>query len=421
MVQVIRAGQLIDGTGSEPQHDMAVMLAGERITAVAPWAAADVPPDADVLDARDATVLPGLIDAHTHIYAPGRDIGSFSQSVVRDSYPTMALHAFANARKMLAYGYTTLRDVHALGYVDIAVRDAINTGIVEGPRLKVSGQGLCITGGHMDRAGFAPQVTVSGRVGVVDSPDGFRAAAREQIKRGADRVKINACGGSTYSEAEPWTQEMTFAEMCAACDEAHRHHRRVAAHTSGGPPVHEAILAGVDTVEHGHWLSDETLALMVERGTWYIPTLIVNSMNFTVGREALGASAKSWRWLELAYEAKWDTLTRAKGAGVKIGAGSDAGFLVEHGENALELVELVKGGFTPLEAITAATGTNADVLDMVGEAGVIAPGCYADVLICDADPLTDIAALTRPEHFRAVLKGGQIVAGTRHTMISVTA
>lgn len=411
-MRVIRVGQLIDGTGTAPRHDMAVIIDGERIAAVSPWAAANFSPDVEVLDARDATVLPGLIDAHTHIYAPGRDLTAFAMGVARDSYPTMTLHAFSNARKMLSYGYTTLRDVHALGYVDIAVRDAINAGVVEGPRLKVSGQGLCITGGHMDRTGFAPQISVWGRVGVADSPDGFRAAAREQIKRGADLVKINACGGGTYDEAEPWAQEMTFEEMKAACDEAHRQHRRVAAHTSGGPPVHEAILAGVDTIEHGHWLTDETLALMAERGAWYIPTLIVNSMNFIVGRAALGASAKTWRWLELAFEAKWETLTRAKAAGVKIGAGSDAGFLVAHGENALELVELVKGGFTPLEAITAATSVNADALDMVGQIGVIQPGCYADLLICDADPLQDIHVLTRREHFRAVLKGGQLVGGT---------
>lgn len=166
-MRVIRAGQLIDGTGAAPRHDMAVIIDGERIAAVSPWAAANLSPDAEVLDARDATVLPGLIDAHTHIYAPGRDLKAFAMGVARDSYLTMALHAFANARKMLSYGYTTLRDVHALGYVDIAVRDAINAGVVEGPRLKVSGQGLCITGGHMDRTGFAPQISVWGQVGAV--------------------------------------------------------------------------------------------------------------------------------------------------------------------------------------------------------------------------------------------------------------
>lgn len=410
-MRVIRAGTLIDGTGAAPQHDMAVVIAGERMTAVTPWMVVDVPPDAEVFDARDATVLPGLIDAHTHIAAPGRDVQAFAAGVARDSYPTLALRAYANARKMLAYGYTTLRDVHAPGYVDIAVRDAINAGTVEGPRLRVAGQGLCVTGGHMDRSGFAPHIAVWGPTNVADSPDGFRAAAREQLKRGADFVKINACGGSTYDETAPWEQEMTYDEMAAACDEAHRHHRRVAAHTSGGPPVFEAVRAGVDTVEHGHWLTDETLAFMAEHGRWYVPTLIVNSMNFIVGREALGASPKSWRWLELAYEAKWETLARAKVAGVKICAGSDAGFLVEHGENALELVELVKGGLSPLEAITAATGTNADALDMVGQIGTLTPGAYADVLVCAADPLTDIAVLTDPAHIRAVLKGGQVVAG----------
>lgn len=417
---IIRAGQLIDGTGRAPRRDMAILIDGERIVRVCPWDIADVSPDAEVIDALDATVLPGLIDAHTHIMAPGRDIGAFIAGQVHDSFPAVTLQAFANARKMLSYGYTTLRDVHALGYVDIAVRDAINAGILEGPRLRVAGQGLCITGGHMDHAGLAPHVEVRSRTGVADSPDAFRAAAREQIKRGADLIKINVCVGSTYDLTEPWQQEMTFEEIQAVCEEAHRHHRRVAAHTSGGPAIHEAILAGVDTIEHGHWLSDETIALMVEHGTWYIPTLSVNSMNFVVGRERLGATEKSWRWLELVNEAKWETLTRAKRAGVKIGAGSDAGFLVKHGENALELVELVKGGLSSLEAITAATGINATALDMGGEVGTIQPNYYADILISDADPLKSISILTRPQNFRAVLKGGVFVGGTMHTRRPVT-
>ena len=231
---------------------------------------------------------------------------------------------------------------------------------------------------------------------------------RQHAKRKVDFIKINSDVGARDSET-PYRQEMSFAEMQAACDEAHRFGYHVAAHTSGGPPIEEALLAGVDTIEHGHWLTDRAIELMLEKGAFYVPTLIVNSRNFAYDRETLGATEAGWRWMKAAYDAKWPSLEKAKAAGVKIAAGSDAGFLVDHGENAAELEELVKGGFSPLEAITAATATAADLLGLGGEIGTLAAGKAADVVVVAGDPLSDITVLQSEAAITHALKDGRRV------------
>jgi imidazolonepropionase-like amidohydrolase len=296
--------------------------------------------------------------------------------------------------------------------VDVALRDAIDEGTVEGPRLKVAGQGLTITGGHMDEAHFAPEFSVFGRTGVCDSPWEGRKAVRMQCKRGVDVIKINACasGVGRYTVDPPWMYEMTFEEISAICDEAHRLVRRVAAHTSGGQGITDAILGGVDSLEHAHWLTDEQIDLMAEHGTFYVPTLIVNSRSVSMGSDQPGISSTAWEWLIKADEAKWDSLARAKKAGVKITTGSDAGFLIYHGEGACEIEELVKGGFTPLEAISAATKTAAECLEMDGAVGTLEAGKYADVVIVNGDPLKDVRILQKQENISQVFKGGQAVA-----------
>ncbi|MDI3341126.1 MAG: amidohydrolase family protein, partial [Sphaerobacter sp.] len=272
------------------------------------------------------------------------DGGPAAKNTVLGGYPgtagSLALKGYANGRRALNAGYTTLRDLHAPYTTSIDLRDAIESGRVVGPRLRVCGQGLCITGGHMDKTTLPDHVT--GRVGVCDTPEGFRQAVRYWVKMGADLIKLNTDVGSRSNPEAPYVQEMSFEEMAAACTEARKYGRHVAAHTAGGPPIEEAILAGVNTIEHGHWLTDRAIELMVEHGTYYVPTLIVNSRNFDYDRETLGVSEEGWDWLRRAYDAKWDSLERARAAGVKIAAGSDAGFLVDHGENAYELVELVK-------------------------------------------------------------------------------
>ena len=354
-------------------------------------------------------MLPGLIDVHVHITndgGPGK-----TAAVLGDAFEAaadLAMRGYANALASLQAGYTTLRNLHAPLFADVAVRDAIASGRLEGPRLVVCGQGLCVTGGHMDRGNLADHVAVSGRIGVCDTPDEFRRAVRQMAKRNVDFIKINSDVGSMIDPDAPYVPEMTYAEMAAVCEEAHRLGLPVAAHTAGGPPIEQALTAGVDTIEHGHWLTDHAIELMLERDASYVPTLIVNSRNFAYDRETLGASERSWRWLKAAYDAKWDSLERAHRAGVTIAAGSDAGFLVDHGENACELEELVKGGLTANEAIQAATGAAAKLIGLQDEIGTLEAGKLADVIVVAGNPLDDITVLQRLDRITHVFKDGRL-------------
>lgn len=407
---VIEARQMIVGDGSPPVPNAAVVITDGRITYAGPVAGATPDPTARTISAPRGTVLPGLIDVHVHITndgGPGK-----TAAVLGDAFEAaadLALRGYANALTSLRAGYTTLRNLHAPLFADVAVRDAIASGRLEGPRLVVCGQGLCITGGHMDRGLLPDHVSVAGRIGVCDTPDEFRRAVRQMAKRNVDFIKINSDVGSMVDPTAPYVPEMTFAEMEAACTEAHRLGLHVAAHTSGGTPIEEALAAGVDTIEHGHWLTSRAIALMLENDASYVPTLIVNSRNFAFDREILGVSERSWRWLRAAYEAKWDSLERAHRAGVRIAAGSDAGFLVNHGENACELEELVKGGLTPNEAIRAATASAAELLGLSEEIGVLVPGKLADVIVVDGDPLADITLLQQQDRVTHVLREGRVV------------
>lgn len=410
MRKVFTAGQMIIGDGSPPIPNAAVIVENDRIVFAGEADAAAQEPDDTVIDLGDASILPGLIDTHVHITNDGG--AGNSKAAIRnglESPAELALRGYSNAYRSLQFGYTTLRSVHSPMYVDVALRNSINEGRNIGPRLLVSGQGLCITGGHMDKAMFPEHVSVVGRVGVCDTPEGFRQAVRQHMKHKVDLIKINSDVGSLRDPSAPSRQEMSFEEMKAACDEAHHFGLPVASHTSGGVPIEEALKAGVDTIEHGHWLTERAIELMLERGAFYVPTLIVNSKNFDYDQETLGASDESWAWVTRAFEAKWDSLTRAKDAGVKIAAGSDAGFLVEHGENAEELEELVKGGFTPLEAIQAATATSADLLGLKDQIGTLKQGMKADIIVCADDPLADITVLQQEQKITHVLRDGLVV------------
>lgn len=407
---VIEADQMLVGDGSPPIPNAAVVINEDRIVYAGPAAGAPRDPSAQVIRAPGGTVLPGLIDVHVHITNDGGP--AKTAAVLGDAFEAaadLAMRGYANALTSLRAGYTTLRNLHAPLFADVAVRDVIASGRLEGPRLVVCGQGLCVTGGHMDRGTLADHVAVSGRIGVCDTPDEFRRAVRQMAKRNVDFIKINSDVGSMLDPDAPYVAEMSFAEMEAACSEAHRLGLQVAAHTAGGPPIEAALSAGVDTVEHGHWLTDRAIELMLERDAAYVPTLIVNSRNFAYSREELGVSERSWRWLQAAYDAKWGSLERAHAAGVMIAAGSDAGFLVNHGENACELEELVKGGFTAHEAIQAATGSAAKLLSLSDEIGTLEAGKLADVVVVAGDPLTDITVLQRLDRITHVLKDGRLV------------
>ncbi len=401
----IRAGTLIDGHGGEPLNDVIVLVDGDKISQVGLAAEVEIPPDAEILDAGDKTLLPGLVDSHVHIHTPGGPSDNYALAEAIEFEGTIALRAYSYGLQSLRMGFTSLRSMASPAYVDVALRDAIDDGTVQGPRLKVAGQGLSRTGGHMDKRYWSPAVTIAGRTGVCDGPWECRKAARTQIKWGVDLIKINACGGSGYDLDAPWIQEMTYEEMAAICEEARWCHKRVAAHTSGGPGLTDAIRAGVNSVEHAHWLTQEQVEMMAERDVFLVPTLLVNTLSVE-GADEEPLPEDVYAWLLRAQEDKLGSMERARKAGVKVAVGTDAGFLVYHGQNAGELEEFVKLGFTPMEAIVAATKVGAECLDMDKEVGTIEPGKYADLVILDGDPLADIRILQEEARIVQVFKGG---------------
>lgn len=415
----IRAGQLIDGTGGEPVRGAVVLVDGERIVKVGAAREVEVPPEAKELDASDKTVMPGMIDAHVHVQSMGGPPSEYQYGLERVSRSQgfLALRAYHNVRRDLDMGFTAVRTLSSPWYVDVALRDAINQDLVVGPRVRACGQGLTITGGHMDGGRLAPEVSISGRTGVCDGPWECRKATREQLKRGADVIKVNAAVSLyslDYSVNKPYHQEMTYEEMAAICEEAHWAGKRVAAHAHGGQGITDGVRAGLNSIEHAPWITDEQLEMMAERGVFYVPTLITHTRGLSFGKEGFKAMMGSryeaaWNWLLKVEEGRWDTLERAKKIGVKIATGTDAGFWVRHGENAGELEDLVRGGFTPMEAIVAATRTGAECLDLDRDVGTIEAGKYADLVIVDGNPLVDVRILQDKDKIVQVLKGGQQV------------
>ena len=408
MAIAFQPGTVIDGTGAPPRGHCTVVADGGRITAFGAREEVEVPPGAEVIDAPDAALIPGLIDLHVHLaFSGAKERDTFRTEVVALSYARMALRAAGYALATLRAGFTTLRDVHAPGGAVIDLARAIRMGDVAGPTIHACGTGLSVTGGHMDPPGWSDHVRLEGVTSACDGPLAFRRGVREQVKRGADLIKINACVSSLLHPDHPCRQEMTDEELAAACDEAHRLERHVAAHTSGGAGLTAAVRAGVDTVEHGHWIDAETADLMAESGTILVPTLLVNERNFDFPREELGGTDAQWRWLEQSREAKWRSLEIARRAGVKIGCGTDAGYMIPHGEmNARELELLVEGGLSPVEAIRSATAIGAERLGI--EAGVIAPGRIADLVLVDGDPAADIRVLQEQRRLRVFKAGAEV-------------
>jgi len=402
-------GQLIDGHGGKPLKQAVLLEDQGRILAVGSKGSIGIPDGAEVIEAPGATLLPGLMDSHVHLaYSGSPNLGAFRSEASEMSYPLLALRAAKHARQTLEWGFTAVRDLNAPGGVIIDLAKAIDAGYVTGARVKACGLGLSVTGGHMDKGGWGDHVHFEAMTAPCDGPDEFRRGVREQVKRGADFIKINLCVGSVRDLNQPYRQEMTDEEIFAAIDEAHRLERKVAAHTSGGPAITTAVRMGLDTVEHGHWVDEATAELMAEKGAYYIPTLLVNECNFDFSPQELGVSKASWAWLVRSREDKWRSLEIVRKAGVKIGCGTDAGFMLPHGEmNARELELLVKGGLSELEAITAASKTNAELMELP-DCGTLETGKVADLLLVSGDPLSDIRVLQHQEKLRVFKDGLEV-------------
>ena len=395
---VVRAGRLLDVKTGKTLTDQAIVIEGDKIVSVGPAGAASA--SATTINLPNATVLPGLIDAHTHITF---DPGQVGYSGLGVSIPREALVGAKNARITLEAGFTTVRNVGARGFSDVALRDAINAGDVPGPRMLVSGPALSITGGHCDN-NLLPFEYHASSEGAADGIEAVQHKVREIIKYGADVIKICATGGVMSKGDDPNTSQFTLEEMKAIVAEAHRLGRKVAAHAHGAQGVSWASEAGVDSVEHGHLMDDASVAALKKNGTYLVPTLYLMDWH----RENAARSnvpEYSLRKMEMVMQVGQKNVKKAMAAGVKIALGTDAA-VYPHGLNAHEFGVYVRLGMTPLQAIQSGTLNGADLLGWSDKIGTIEAGKWADIVAVDGDPLQDVSTL---EHVKFVMKGGAVV------------
>ncbi|MFL5508356.1 MAG: amidohydrolase family protein [Gemmatimonadaceae bacterium] len=405
---VLRAARMIDGTGAAPVNNAAIVITDDRIVAVGSAASVTVPAGAKVLDLGDVTLLPGFIDAHTHII--GRTLGDpmADMAVVRDYAGYGAIVGVDNARRTLMAGFTSIRVVGASNFDDMALRQAIEDGRVPGPRMENAGHAIGITGGHCDENGFRPGLLKYGpEEGVADGVDQVRAAVRYQVKSGADVVKTCATGGVLSEGDAVGATQYTYEEMKALVDEATKLGRKVAAHAHGTEGIKIAVRAGVSSIEHGSFLDDEGAKMMAQRGTFLVPTMMAGE---TVERFAKNGVLKGLRAQKaLAAAAAMRNAAKIAVANhVQIALGTDAG-VIPHGTNAHEFGLMVEwGGLTPMAALNAGTLNAAKLLGWEGRVGSLATGKLADIVAVPGDPLADIHATERVSF---VMKGGVIYKG----------
>jgi imidazolonepropionase-like amidohydrolase len=394
---VIHAGHLLDVKTGKTFSNQTIVIQGDKIVSVG--SDSQNPAGAQVIDLPSATVLPGLIDAHTHITMTT----NFGYSALAISIPRQALNGARNARVTLEAGFTTVRNVGASGFTDVALRDAINAGDVPGPRMLVSGPPLSITGGHCDENLLSFEMHVQSE-GVADGIEAVQHKTREIIKYGADLIKICATGGVLSHGDNPQASQYTLEEMKAIVADAHRLGRKVAAHAHGAQGILWASEAGVDSIEHGSYIDDAAIAEMKKNGTYLVPTLYLADW-FLENAERIGTPPELIAKGREVMPAARKNVARAFAAGVKVGFGTDAA-VYPHGLNAHEFAVMVKLGLTPLQAIQAATVNDADLLGWSDKVGTIEPGKWADIVAVDGDPLADVTTL---ERVKFVMKGGEVV------------
>jgi len=396
---MLRAGHVLEVKTGKLLSDQAVIIENGKIVSIGTFSEAKAPADAVHIELPNATILPGLIDAHTHLTSDPK----FGYEELGVSIPREALTGAKNARLTLQAGFTTVRNVGAAGYTDVALRDAINAGDLPGPRMLVSGPPLGITGGHCDNNLLPYEYHAVGD-GVADGIAAVQHKVRENIKYGADLIKICATGGVLSKGDDPQASQYTLEEMKAIVADAHRLGRKVAAHAHGAQGILWASEAGVDSIEHGSYIDDAGIAEMKKNGTYLVPTLYLsdwfmeNAASIHIPDFYL-AKAKA-----VMPEAR-KNVAHAFASGVKVAFGTDAA-VYPHGLNAHEFAVMVKLGLTPLQAIQAATVNAADLLGWSGKVGSLEPGAWADIVAVDGDPLKDVTTL---ERVKFVMKGGEVV------------
>jgi imidazolonepropionase-like amidohydrolase len=405
-VVAVRAGHLFNSKSGTMLTDQVVLIQGERITDVGPADRVQIPTGAQVIDLSQATVLPGLIDAHTHVYS------SLSNGArVNTTKEAWTLMAMGNAQTTLRAGFTTVRDVgtHGEGYGDVDVRNAINRGLFDGPRMQVSTRGIGASGS--DYIG-SPETTITGGNQEIHGPDQAREVVREQIRYGADWIKVFPTAGYSFGADGELFVEPTFtlAELEAIVDEAHRHHHKVAAHSYGGEGLRNSVMAGVDCIEHGQGLDDSEVAMMVQKHIYYdvtgyrytMPEIAENDRKNTGGKYSIIPI----------FERNFKNAL-SKGVTVVFGSGVDgtagdprsSGPYI-HGTQALDFVWMVDHGMTPAAAIQSATVVDAEMLGWQDRIGSLEKGKFADMIAVSGDPLKDISEL---ERVKFVMKGGKVV------------
>ena len=407
------------GTGARPSSDATILIEGDRIVEIGRRDQVQVPPGTPIIDASRMTVLPGLIDAHVHILGSGEpNDDAFFTAAAERAIPELTLTSYRNAMRSLEAGWTTLRDAACRHYLDVAIRDAIDAGSLPGPRLWTCGLGITSTAGHMDFAKFlAPHMPWSGPSAVADGPTEGRRAVRQNLAQDVDFIKINATLTEHVRRYQGYcAPEMTRETMAAIIEEAHWHGRKVTAHCYGGDGATWAIEAGIDGIEHGFYLTDTHLEMMADRGTVLCPTLSVPGRFREMGDDiSMGNGRHLAAWRKKAVASAWDTVRRAKEAGVTIICGDDAAMpYIRHGGNAYELEMLVEAGLTPLEAIGSATGVAARAL-AIPDVGELRSGAFADLVVVDGDPLADVRILQDLDRIAIVIKGGETVIDRRAT------
>ena len=400
---VIRAAQIIDGRGGEPIRNGAIVVTDDKIVAIG--ANITVPAGARVIDLGDATLMPGFIDAHTHII--GRVLGDpeGQNSAVHDYDSFGAILGVENANKTLMAGFTTIRNVGAPNFDDMAIRKAINDGWIAGPRIQTAGHSLGITGGHCDENGYKPGLADGNiKTGIANGVDEVRAAVRYQVKYGADVIKTCATGGVLSEGDAVGATQYTYEELKAIVDEAHKLERKVAAHAHGTEGIKIATRAGVSSIEHGSFLDEEGAKMMAAKGTFLVPTLLAGE---TVERLAKTGVLKGFRGEKAlaAAAAMRNAIKLAVANKVPIALGTDAG-VYQHGLNGHEFTLMIEwGGMRPMDAIVAGTMGGATLLGYEKKLGSLEPGKLADIVAVSGDPLKDIK---RMESTVFVMKNGAV-------------
>ena len=405
----VRAGSLIDGKAEAPRADQVVVIRDNRIESVNAAATFRIPEGARVIDLSRATVLPGLIDSHTHIFLQGEvpAEGGYDAQLLKHGLAFRAARATVSARRALEQGFTTIRDVETegAGYGDVGIKEAIEAGYIPGPRMFVVTRGISTTGGY-PLEGYAPEIDLPKGVQIVDGPVEARKAAREQLDRGADWLKVYMTHRSWLDRAGRLVSQptLTVEELKAIVDEAHGWGRKVACHAYNGIGLHRGLDGGCDSIEHGLELDDAAVAQMVRQGTWLCPTLSVYYAEWAPADTPEGKRDRK------RAEVHGPSFRKALKAGVKIAFGTDVGGFPWTEPIAQEFPRMVEFGMTPMQAIQAATSRAAELLGREGEIGVIAPGAYADLAAVEGDPLKDIAVL---KSVSFVMKDGKVVRSAR--------